>query len=280
MEDRCFKFINSIGKGPEEMNESISSASFAVQKQDFDSNLKILLVEDLEMNRTFFVKFLERKGLSCDVAVNGEEAVKACSKKNYDIIFMDCQMPVMDGYEATKRIRASVGEKSHTVIIAMTACTMKGDKDRCLEAGMDDYLIKPFKFEELMAMLEKYGRFASDIDNNTADTDYFSKTAALFMIESGFDEETCVELLHSFCEHAEDLIYEIEENINNNKFENARVLLYQLKGSSGSMRVKEMFKLAIEAEEVLGSSENEKLKSILDGMKETLDALNKTRKAE
>lgn len=261
------------------MNESISSAGFAEQKQDFDSSLRILLVEDLEMNRTFFIKFLERKGLSCDVAVNGGEAVRACSKKDYDIIFMDCQMPVMDGYEATKMIRASEGEKKHTVIIAMTACVMKGDKDRCLEAGMDDYLSKPFKFEELMVMLKKYGRTASDIDNNGADRDYFSETVTIFMEESGFDEETCVELLLSFCEHARSLIYEIEENINSNRFENARVLLYQLKGSSGSMRVKEMFELALEAEEVLGAADNERLKSIVEGMKKTLDTLYKTKMA-
>lgn len=257
------------------MNESISAASHAVQEKDFDGRLKILLAEDLEMNRTFFIKFLERRGLGCDVAVNGEEAVRVCDEKNYDIVFMDCQMPVMDGYEATRKIRASEGEKRHTVIIAMTAYAMKGDRDRCLEAGMDDYLSKPFKFEELMGMLQKYGRYVNNGENKVADTDYFSKTVAVFMEESGFDRETSVELFDGFFEHAQSLIYDIEENINNNNFENAGLLLHQLKGASGNMRVKDISKLALEAEEILGTSDNEKLKSILEGIKKTLGALMK-----
>lgn len=146
------------GKETEGMNESISAENLSAKKQDFNCNLKILLVEDIEINRTFFVKFLERKGLGCDVAVNGEEAVRACGKKKYDIIFMDCQMPVMDGYEATRRIRRSEGENRHTIIIALTAYGVKSDRDRCIEAGMDDYLCKPLRFNELMIMIEKYGK--------------------------------------------------------------------------------------------------------------------------
>lgn len=261
-------------KETEEMNESISAESPAAQKQNFDSNLEILLVEDLEMNRTFFVEFLKRQGLSCDVAVNGEEAIIACGKKNYDIVFMDCQMPVMDGYEATKRIRASEGEKNHTVIIALTAYAIKDDRDRCLEAGMDDYLRKPFQLKELAVMLEKYGRFASSENSNIAGTDYFSEVLTAFMEESCFDKETCVELLHGFCEHAQGLIYEIEESINNNDSENIFILLHKLKGSSGNMRVKEIYKLAFEAEQAVGASDNSKLKNILDGMNKILVTLS------
>lgn len=257
------------------MNESISDASPAMQKQNFDKNLKILLVEDLEMNCTFFVEFLEREGLSCDVAVNGEEAVKACDKKSYDIIFMDCQMPVMDGYEATRRIRSSEEEKRHAVIIALTAYAIEDDRDRCLEAGMDDYLRKPFKLKELVVMLDKYGRSAGTIENNTADGDYFSKSVTALMEESGFDKETCVELLQSFCEHAQRLVYKIEENINSNNSENTRALIHQLKGSSGNVRAKEISRLASEAEEAVRASDNNKLRSILDMMKKILDTINK-----
>ncbi len=257
------------------MNESNSTTNPVAQKQDFDSSLKILLVEDLEMNSTFFVEFLKRKGLSCDVAVNGEAAVIAYGKKSYDIIFMDCQMPVMDGYEATRRIRASEGEKRHTAIIALTAYAIKDDRDRCLEAGMDDYLRKPFKLEELEVMLEKYGRSADSMNNNKADVDYFSKAVTVFMEESGFDKETCVEILHGFCEHAQSLINEIEDNINNNNFENASVILHKLKGSSGNVRVKEIFRLVVEAEEAIRASDNNRLRGILEGVKKILDTLCK-----
>jgi two-component system, sensor histidine kinase and response regulator len=126
------------------------------KKTDFDYNQEILLVEDVEINRKFFVVMLEKMGLSCDVALNGEEAVRACVEKDYDIIFMDCQMPVMDGYEATKKIRSIEEGKRHAIIIAMTAFVMDGDLEKCLEAGMDDYLDKPFKLEHLKKMLQKY----------------------------------------------------------------------------------------------------------------------------
>jgi two-component system, sensor histidine kinase and response regulator len=245
--------------------------------QDNISKPNILLVEDFEINSTLFIKYLEKGGLSCDVAVNGEQAVKACSEKDYDIIFMDCQMPYMDGYEATKRIRAFEGEKKHANIIAMTASAMRGDKERCLEAGMDDYISKPFKFEELLSMIHKYERDIKNEDNKRVGTDYFSEVVAALMKESGLDKETCIELMDSFCEQAQKLIYRIKEDVNENNLEEARTLLHQLKGSAGSMRAKQIAKLALDAEGELKASNIEKLISILEEIKNKVYDLVKKR---
>lgn len=117
---------------------------------------KILLVEDTEMNGKLFTMMLKKKGLTCDVAVNGSEGLKACIEKDYDIVFMDCQMPIMDGYESTAKIRQAEGKNKHTIIIAMTANAMEGDRDKCLQAGMDDYISKPINFELMFNMIEKY----------------------------------------------------------------------------------------------------------------------------
>ena len=123
----------------------------------FNSELKILLVEDNSINAKFIQKLLKNKELSCDIAKNGNEALDAYKTKEYDLIFMDCQMPVMDGYEATKKIREIEKEiKKHIPIIAMTANAMKGDKEKCIDAGMDDYLSKPVKVENLDKILVKY----------------------------------------------------------------------------------------------------------------------------
>ncbi len=98
---------------------------------------------------------LESCGCQVDSAFNGQEVLAALARNHYDIIFMDCQMPQLDGYEATMAIRKqeAAGDQPHTVIIAMTAHAMEGDREECLAAGMDDYLGKPFTQEELQRTL-------------------------------------------------------------------------------------------------------------------------------
>ncbi len=118
-----------------------------------NEKIKILLVEDNEVNCIFVTKLLQLHGLVCDIAVNGEDALNACSAKNYDLIFMDCHMPVMDGYETTRKIRALEGNRRHTRIIAMTACAMEDDRQKCIDAGMDDYISKPVKFDMIYQVI-------------------------------------------------------------------------------------------------------------------------------
>ena len=99
---------------------------------------------------------LERVGLRPDVAGDGREAVAMCALLPYDLIFMDCQMPEMDGYEATGEIRRREGAAHRTPILAMTAGAMAADRERCLRAGMDAHLSKPVKAEQLRRALAKY----------------------------------------------------------------------------------------------------------------------------
>jgi CheY-like chemotaxis protein len=121
-------------------------------------HLRVLVVEDMPVNRLLLTKVLDKHGCYADVAANGLEAVRAAQDGDYDIIFMDCQMPEMDGYTATGEIRkAEEGGKRRTAIIALTADAMTGDRERCLGAGMDDYIGKPFKPEQVAAMLDKWG---------------------------------------------------------------------------------------------------------------------------
>ena len=126
--------------------------------------LRFLLAEDNAVNQKVALRLLQQFGYRADVAHNGLEAVSAVAARPYDVIFMDVQMPEMDGLEATRRIRefeqmpGMARSNKHIVIIAMTANAMAGDRDRCLAAGMDDYLPKPVRPEALRAMIDKWGK--------------------------------------------------------------------------------------------------------------------------
>jgi len=120
---------------------------------------RVLLTEDVEINREIVIALLEPTLVEIDCAENGAEAVRMFSESPdlYNMIFMDIQMPVMDGYEATKRIRSLNIEKAETIpIIAMTANVFKDDVKRCIESGMNDHLGKPLDFEAILQILREY----------------------------------------------------------------------------------------------------------------------------
>jgi PAS domain S-box-containing protein len=116
----------------------------------------ILLVEDNLVNQKIAISLLQNIGYSVALALNGNEAVNQCDNSKFDAILMDCQMPLMDGYEATVAIRAGVSENNSTPIIAMTANVMSGDREKCLDVGMNDYLPKPINNISLKSILEKH----------------------------------------------------------------------------------------------------------------------------
>jgi CheY-like chemotaxis protein len=123
------------------------------------AGMRILLVEDVDINREIVLTLLEPTKLDIDCAENGQEAVRMFSEMpyKYDMIFMDIQMPVMDGYEATRKIRAlNVQTAKKIPIVAMTANVFREDVERCLEAGMDGHVCKPIDFEEVLAKLRSY----------------------------------------------------------------------------------------------------------------------------
>ena len=123
---------------------------------------RILMAEDNAINQRVGKLILQRAGFNIDLVSNGSEALAAHRERPYDLILMDCQMPAMDGFEASRQIR-QLGVRQ-PVIIAVTANALRGERERCLEAGMDDYLSKPFQAEQLVAVVKKWassGRHSS-----------------------------------------------------------------------------------------------------------------------
>jgi CheY-like chemotaxis protein len=117
--------------------------------------LAVLLAEDNPVNQKVALRFLERMGYNADAVGNGVEALNAFNNRSYDLVLMDLQMPEMDGLEASRRIRRTVPADRQPKIIALTANAMQGDREICLDAGMDDYISKPVKLHEIIAAIRR-----------------------------------------------------------------------------------------------------------------------------
>ncbi len=131
----------------------------AVSQQQVSSEpLRVLVVDDNRVNRRLIQHMLQQLGVTVDLAVNGQEAVEQAQMHSYDLVLMDCQMPVMNGYEATRQIRVLHREARHLPIIAVTAHRLLESREKCLNAGMDEYLTKPLRLATLKKILDTWCR--------------------------------------------------------------------------------------------------------------------------
>ena len=156
----CQSLLGNTEQLQSTLSRNVSSHTY----KEFISEEKssILVVEDNETNQRVMKTMLEKLGYNISFATNGQEAVALTDDMDFDLVLMDCQMPVMDGYEATRRIRKKEHGDTHLGIIAMTGNAMEGDREKCLNAGMDDYLAKPIRFRGLGEMISKWLSQASD----------------------------------------------------------------------------------------------------------------------
>jgi len=153
-----FYFSLHLESGIAEAKSDSSEAAAIEPRSDRNTTAEVLLVEDNVVNQRLGVTMLEKAGCRVSLAQNGQEAVEYCRLTPFDMVFMDCQMPVMDGFEATRAIRELEGPVSKVPIVALTANAMSGDRDRCVAVGMDDYLPKPFSYASLSDMVHRYTR--------------------------------------------------------------------------------------------------------------------------
>ena len=148
------KLIMAIRYSPqsslEDLGEEVAKTfnDQAVRSAD-PSQTRILVVEDNEVNRILVLLQLESLGYTSEGVAGGQQALEILERRQFELILMDCQMPELDGYETTRRLRNLEAPNQHTPIIALTAHAMKGDRARCLSAGMDDYISKPYTQEVL-----------------------------------------------------------------------------------------------------------------------------------
>ncbi len=218
---------------------------------------RLLVAEDNPVNQKLIVRLLEKIGLKADVAGNGAEAVEVFSHRPYSAVLMDCQMPEMDGFEATAVIRQRDQQTgTHTPIIAVTAHALKGDRERCLAAGMDDYVTKPIKPDLLKAALDRWLPHPQDSDGFTTLSlsppsllaENFSLEAALAQVDG--DKELLSEMATLFLEEYPRFLKQIHQAIKSNDSAMLSYAAHTLKGSVGNFVAPDVVEAAFTLEKI------------------------------
>jgi PAS domain S-box-containing protein len=216
------------------------------------SGIRVLVVDDNLVNQKVAVLLLQRIGLRVDVAATGKEAVDMVQRVPYDVVFMDCQMPVMDGYEATRQIRRLEKSGEHLAIVAMTAHAMKGDREKCLEAGMDDYLTKPLNREILeRALRARVPRPQASLGDFVAEPE-LGKTLQ-WMQEQGGDQFVD-DVVRDFLKAGRDELSKLARALAAGEIAVAKSLAHGLKGSNATMGAKRLAKACQDLEAGISSS--------------------------
>lgn len=205
-------------------------------------HLKILLAEDNVVNQKVATRIFERMGYRIDMAANGYEVVDALKHVHYDVIFMDILMPEMDGFEATKIVRQRYEAEKRPKIIAMTANAMHGDEQLCLDAGMDDYISKPIRIEELIETLRKWGEviagekddFITKLKHEKSDTKIIDEEKLTFLndVQTEDDVKFFIELLDIYILELPRLLSSISSAVEKKESKELQFYAHKLKGSS------------------------------------------------
>lgn len=211
------------------------------------SPTRILLAEDNSTNQLYIIELMKQLGFMCDIANNGYEVIESIQKKSYDLLFMDCQMPELDGLQATQRIRDLESEgtlEGHLPVVALTANAIKGDRERCLKAGMDEYLSKPVQKDQIINILEQLlGNDQIDLSENNTTKEIINSDSE-FIGSAPINAESllkrcmgkldfAISLLEDFELTAQERVEEIRKNSEEQNADGIALAAHSLKGIAG-----------------------------------------------
>ncbi|MWV54632.1 response regulator [Chlorobium phaeovibrioides] len=242
------------------------------------AGLVVLIVEDSPVNQQVAVAMLRKLGCEPDVASGGREALELMRTTAYDMVFMDCQMPEMDGYEATGRIRSGSGMKSsrNVPVVAMTANVMKGDRERCIASGMDDYIAKPLQKSDFRRVLSHYfplwesGGVGRDGEGD-AEENASGNAVGVFLLQDVLqrlqnDREIVRIIIHQFLEETAEQIASIVTAARQSDPARFRLLAHTLKGAASTVGAAELSRHAAMLEDAERSKDLERVENLLGNL--------------
>ncbi len=270
----AFKIDIAYQKGSEEDLEQPSRHKdrSAIFDDQFDlSAYRILLVEDNEVNSLYSKKLMEKWHGIVDSAINGLEALEHLKKNDYDLILMDVQMPVMDGYEATRFIRTNFKPpKSEVKIIAITANAIKGDDQKCIDAGMNDYLSKPFKPTDLKEMLQKHlnipHKIPDKFKNGSAGLRQTGHVTNLGYLQeiSDNDKSFMLEMIQSFIDQTPVDLQRMKNKVLEKDWENVAYVAHKIKPSISFMGIDLLKGLIVDIENMAKNHKTSEIPRLMD----------------
>lgn len=226
---------------------------------------KILIVEDNEINVKVLAAFLKKRGYSFEIALSGKAALEKCQEFHFSVVLMDCQMPIMDGFETAKKILEMYSDsiQARPSIIAVTANAMVGDRERCLASGMDDYLPKPVEFSVLEALLKKY--LAKTDAVNLGDSEALSGLAfAQLQKLQETDPSLIRDILELFLTSAPASLKMMRESLETGALDEIRGQAHKLKSSAATVGAIRLSSLLVEIEKGSNILARDELAKLID----------------
>jgi PAS domain S-box-containing protein len=280
-----FNRLYEIAVGKKQQNYPAMSGDIAEQNSNLNKNVRVLLVEDNAINQRVAQGLLQKIGITADVANNGLEAIEALEKKEYDLVLMDVQMPEMDGLEATKNIRNKESSVlNHDIpIIALTAHAMKGDKEHCKEAGMNDYLSKPINPKSLVRIIEKWSGLSTEneipdksLSKNIVEPVIFDKDSFLYNVMD--DIEMARQIIEIFNRNMPIQLSALKEAIDKMNKDEVIMKAHSIKGSAVSVGGMALSEIASKIEHETSEKNMENIKTDLEELEKQYDLLVETLK--
>jgi len=256
----------TVKKTEKEVYKAVQETKQNKKKLSEEIPLKILVAEDNIINQKLIVKILSQLGYQSDVVSNGIEAIDELKRVRYDLVFMDVQMPEMDGIEATKYIVQNWNSEERPFIIAMTANVLQGDKEKCLNAGMDDYLSKPVIIDDVQNIIRKWSENLKvrKTESRNIKSSLMLDSEIIFGLKQLNESSNFKEVISLYMELAPELISEIKKSFRSNNLPAIKKASSNLRRISHNLGANRLAEVCIMVESLNGNNTREELESLID----------------